>query len=683
MNKFTNIHNMLLNGINFGGNMFRRIIVVSMILALLTGAAIAAQRQAVLVERFTNTSCGPCYPAGVMMKGLMDRYGPEIAIVQIHVNWPSSTDPFYLYNTSEAYARYRTLYSIYSVPKIPVDGDTLLSWSAVPTHVETRLAASRTLAPITFDVGVSGSNIEIDVNVESSTAGSNFKLFAAITQSDIAYAAANGENTHYNIMRDILPNTTGQAISLASTGTQHFSFPYTWDGGTYVTEDMKIVVWIQDMTASLADYNVVSAFWTWWPDDYHWLYWRGVRKQILTSDGTAHLAGKKLKNVGTLSDNYVVKMHKDMPGAWNAALTVGASSHADSLIVPLAAGDSTDVEIAVTTSGDGVAIIDLEIRSSGGTSEFVQYAAIQNVLVLVDDDGGGTHETYYEAALDALGENYYTYDRADGALSAEELADFELVLWFTSDQYSGVIDNSDLSAMTTYFNSGGRMFMSSQDLGWFCNEYGAISWYNSYFKANYLADASSENTIFASGTGPFTGGPWELFTGDGATFSGGVYNDEISPNGGSQLAIQYDKIGSPGAGIVYDGTYRLVYFGFGWEGINGATNRRDLMEQILQYLRTGAVGVEEDNLPKTPMLLTASPNPFNSVVKLQFDISEPSEVTLDIYDVSGRKIATLLDEEPKAGAQTVTWDSDAPSGVYLARLSTDNETVTRKILLTK
>ena len=657
---------------------------IVILVALLVGSAFAVQRQAAFVERFTNHGCGYCPPNGEMTNSLAHYYGPEVAVVQLHTSGPTSGDPFYTYNPTEMAAR-SSHYSLTGVPTSCVDGKKLSAWSTMPTAIAERLAPTRTPAPISFDVTTSGSNVEIDVHTHNSTSGS-YKLFAAITQSNNAYSAPNGETIHHNVLRDLLPNTTGQTISLTTVGTQHFSFPFTWDGGTYVTENMKIVVWVQDMTAAVTNYNVVSAFWTWWPQSYKWLYWRGTYKHILTSNSTVTLAGDKLKNVGTSNDTYVVKIQKTQPAAWNSSLTVGGVTHSDSVIVAVNSGDSTNVSIGVTTSGNGVAQIALVIRSVGsGATETIVYSVIQNAILLVDDDAGDGGEVYYQAALDALGEVYYTHNRALGSISASEMNNFELVLWFTGDDYSGIIDNDDLAALQNYMTGGGKLFFSSQDLGYFLNvtHPTVATWYNTYFKATYLADDSDENTIVGNATGPFVGHTYELHAPDGAPFDG-AWQSEIAPTGGSQLAFYYEKSGSPGAGVVYDGTYRLVYFAFGWETIGGATNRRDFMEAILQYLRYGVVNVEETELPEKPLLMTVSPNPFNSAVKIDFEIPADREVKLDIFDITGRKVASLIDGELTSGRRTIRWEpGDSPTGVYLVRLNAGDETTTRKVLFAK
>jgi len=64
------------------------------------------------------------------------------------------------------------------------------------------------------------------------------------------------------------------------------------------------------------------------------------------------------------------------------------------------------------------------------------------------------------------------------------------------------------------------------------------------------------------------------------------------------------------------------------------------------------------------------PNPFNPSTTISFDIPQQSHVKLVVYDVLGREVRTLVDEEKEPGRYSVTFDaSDLPTGVYLYRLS--------------
>jgi len=83
-------------------------------------------------------------------------------------------------------------------------------------------------------------------------------------------------------------------------------------------------------------------------------------------------------------------------------------------------------------------------------------------------------------------------------------------------------------------------------------------------------------------------------------------------------------------------------------------------------------------------LLPNHPNPFNPNTTVRYVLPAPMRVTILVHDISGRVVATLLDEVRPAGAQQVTWNADGmASGVYFARLRTRNTDVARKMVLLK
>jgi hypothetical protein len=75
-------------------------------------------------------------------------------------------------------------------------------------------------------------------------------------------------------------------------------------------------------------------------------------------------------------------------------------------------------------------------------------------------------------------------------------------------------------------------------------------------------------------------------------------------------------------------------------------------------------------MPTEYALLQNYPNPFNPTTTLAFDLPEPSQVTLTVYDYIGREIATVVNGYRSAGHFEVTFDaSRLSSGVYFYKLS--------------
>lgn len=91
---------------------------------------------------------------------------------------------------------------------------------------------------------------------------------------------------------------------------------------------------------------------------------------------------------------------------------------------------------------------------------------------------------------------------------------------------------------------------------------------------------------------------------------------------------------------------------------------------------------------ETPVSFTLNqnyPNPFNPSTVISYKLAQSSKVTLEVFDVMGRKVATLVNRNEPAGLQTVTFDaSSLASGVYIYRLSTaKGAQLTRKMMLIK
>ena len=83
------------------------------------------------------------------------------------------------------------------------------------------------------------------------------------------------------------------------------------------------------------------------------------------------------------------------------------------------------------------------------------------------------------------------------------------------------------------------------------------------------------------------------------------------------------------------------------------------------------------------------PNPFNASTGIKFTLPEPANVTLNIYNILGQKIASLVDEEKPAGTHTVFWDgkdkngAEVASGIYLYQIRAGDFKELKKMLLIK
>ena len=92
----------------------------------------------------------------------------------------------------------------------------------------------------------------------------------------------------------------------------------------------------------------------------------------------------------------------------------------------------------------------------------------------------------------------------------------------------------------------------------------------------------------------------------------------------------------------------------------------------------------DNNLPTQFELLQNYPNPFNPSTNIEFELPLQSDVSLIIYDMLGREITTLVNSELEAGTHTYRWEAgNLASGVYIYRLVSRNNVITKKMTLIK
>ena len=118
-------------------------------------------------------------------------------------------------------------------------------------------------------------------------------------------------------------------------------------------------------------------------------------------------------------------------------------------------------------------------------------------------------------------------------------------------------------------------------------------------------------------------------------------------------------------------------------------NTIDIYIDDVRIIDQDATGVQDSKpagsvvAPGEFRLACNFPNPFNAGTVIPFKLGETAHVVLEIYNVSGRCVKTLIDENRTAGWHSIRWDgtgnsdSPLPTGVYLTRLSTSSVSGTR------
>lgn len=90
------------------------------------------------------------------------------------------------------------------------------------------------------------------------------------------------------------------------------------------------------------------------------------------------------------------------------------------------------------------------------------------------------------------------------------------------------------------------------------------------------------------------------------------------------------------------------------------------------------------NFPEEFKLYQNYPNPFNPTTSIEYIVPSNEFISLKVYDMLGREVATLVNEQKTAGRYNIQFDaSDFSSGIYLYRIQTDNFKSTKRMTLIK
>ncbi len=118
-------------------------------------------------------------------------------------------------------------------------------------------------------------------------------------------------------------------------------------------------------------------------------------------------------------------------------------------------------------------------------------------------------------------------------------------------------------------------------------------------------------------------------------------------------------------------------------------SRYDTYDVVTLVLDLSQTGIDDGETPTIFALRQNSPNPFRDGTAMAFNLPTPSRARLDIYNVAGRKIATVVDGDFPAGHHSVTWDGtgaggrDVSAGIYFYRLEAGANQSTKKMIVLK
>ncbi len=333
-------------------------------------------------------------------------------------------------------------------------------------------------------------------------------------------------------------------------------------------------------------------------------------------------------------------------------------------------------------------------------------------FLYVDGYSGLGAQPLIESSLSQLGVRWDRFDRNQpltalnnslGDMATyDQIAQYNCILWNTGDILNDPLTDADFELMVEYLtnNPNGRLFLTGDNIASAIatsNNPSAISLRNTWM--NFVLQASDHHGILPAVSPSLTGVTGSPFAGmEAVAFVGdqGVSQfDVLSPDGAAFEGMYYAGIPGALAMLFQDtGGVRTALAGFSLHAVRddqpaSSPDRTSILNGVLAFFGKAGQPVGAP-VAKVSFLAQNTPNPFNPTTTISYSLASAGRVTLRIYDVAGRLVRTLVDDDhAPAGSREATWDgrdnsgATVASGVYFYRLEAGSFVSTKKMLLLK
>ena len=339
-------------------------------------------------------------------------------------------------------------------------------------------------------------------------------------------------------------------------------------------------------------------------------------------------------------------------------------------------------------------------------------------MAVIEDDIGAEYLEFYQFSFDTIGATYRIWNR-DSLGEVPEAISGEMrrhtIFWFTGNDSSTTLDSSDIASLSYILANGGNIVLSGQGIMEDLHDNPAFL---DLIGAEWLSADGSPVMNGVSGD-PISGDLGQIMLLGGGSAGNQRHQDRLTPIAPAEGFLTYST-GSGYAGVRYEHPTsggKIVFCAFGIEGVpypavsSAFTDRIGLIDAILKWFDP-TYDVAERELPNS-FAISAYPNPFNSSVTISVGDGSPVPQSIEIYDVSGRRVDDIgnydqpviarrvqPDEAISYGcekedchglwprndnANAVVWrpDESLPSGVYLVRASQGSNSVTKRVVYLK
>jgi hypothetical protein len=306
-------------------------------------------------------------------------------------------------------------------------------------------------------------------------------------------------------------------------------------------------------------------------------------------------------------------------------------------------------------------------------------------LLVMDDDGGGSVQSYVTASLDSLGLVHDVWDDHAGMypafpLAALDLAAYDEVIWLTGDA-GNALSPADIDSIAAILQNDGHLFLSGQDIA----ESLATTPQGTQFMEQWLGvqyDGYESGLRVNGAEGDPLYGGMPFVTAGGAMWDGAnnqTSRDRLSALPEADVCLEYLS-GYPAAVRRDWGQARLIFAGFGVEAVlddmPNFSSRRQFLSIALDYLENGITHAGDPPVPQQLRLLSVWPNPTSRNVFARLS-GAGGNVEVYLTNLVGRRVASLFSRASGDRGETVIAfrvPPAVPTGRYILQLRSQSAT---------
>lgn len=631
----------------------KKLLLLSLLFVVLAANSVFAQvAKRVLVEEFTNTGCPPCAVSDPFMFEFQSSNIDRITVLKFHTQGPDPSDPYYKANTTDANPR-ADYYNVTGVPTVQFDGLNGMNPTGGVAAIEGALEAAfadMETSPFEITVVQEKTADSIIATVTVKAVGtvpdeSDLRLACVFAEKFDKFTGSNGMPSYDYIVRKTLPGvsqTTGEItatakypnLSIAMGETKTFRYAAKI-GSTWHPAQLYTVAFIQGATSKIvyqSNWTVPSISVT-----FNNVYPFNLTPVALQMDMV-------IKN--STSSAQTVNVSYDAPGTpagWafeytgltNGSVTLNPNEEKTigiTLNTPTPNVGSLNGDFAVTV-GEGLLL---------GATPAVFFGG-DNTDVVVSDGVDPTASFNIMSNVNANGLKSGVVTKTMFRDQFFDWSQFKTVYYAATNGVGFQIGTTEWDNLDAHLAAGGNvLYTSSIALGVYYNSNNDS--YMDLWRNHFHIEPDPYRTGASNSWGTLTGvGSDAIGDGLSATITPKVSNRQNISNFDAELKNCFTNEKSDVVGArALSQSGKVVYLSFGLEQL-AENDRNTVSKRIIDWFNGAASVKTSENAAS--VAISNYPNPAASTTTFTYSLTERSLVTLSVYDVMGREIASIVSNE--------------------------------------